>query len=486
MAVPTKKSRKPSAKKSPSTVDAAVESPVVEPPVVEAPEEAAAVSQPAEVEAPPAAPQPTLHQTKRIGLSLGADICWAGSYEEILKRLNLRMELGHRVVDLVTERLTVEPYDLKQPVRYDVVIDRLTHWFHTSREWIKKAVIMDGLYVLNNPWAIQGYEKHTTYAAMMKLGLNVPETWMIPPKERVDHPDVGRLMNAYGRPFDVAEVGRKVGYPCFIKPYDGGAWVGVTRVKNDADLRKAYNESGQRIMHLQASVENYDLFVRTVGIGPQCQVMKYDPTAPLHARYEVAFNFVNGAEEWQLLVDQMMTINSFFGWEFNSCESLRKDGVYYPIDFANACPDFQVTSLHFYFPNLVKDMLRWSIFCAATERKMQMNQDWTPYYAVAKKDLPFRERLSEYARIGRERLEADRFQDFCDQHLGHLDEVVWEFFGTPRAHELVREKVTALFPAHEVDKFTAHYWGLLKFWRRTEADRLAAAGKPVDGRVIGA
>jgi len=29
----------------------------------------------------------------------------------------------------------------------------LTHWYHTSREWIKKAVIMDGLYVFNNPWS---------------------------------------------------------------------------------------------------------------------------------------------------------------------------------------------------------------------------------------------------------------------------------------------------------------------------------------------
>jgi hypothetical protein len=68
------------------------------------------------------------------------------------------------------ERVTIEPFDLRQPCRYDVVLDRLTHWYPTTREWIKKAILMDGLYVLNNPWAVQSMEKHTTYCAMMAAG----------------------------------------------------------------------------------------------------------------------------------------------------------------------------------------------------------------------------------------------------------------------------------------------------------------------------
>jgi hypothetical protein len=68
------------------------------------------------------------------------------------------------------ERVSIEPFDLRQPVEYDVLLDRVTHWYHTSREWIKKAVVMNDLYVLNNPWSIQANEKHTSYAAMMRLG----------------------------------------------------------------------------------------------------------------------------------------------------------------------------------------------------------------------------------------------------------------------------------------------------------------------------
>src|SRR5262245_40154555 len=119
------------------------------------------------------------HVTRRIGLSLGADICWPICYEEILKRLDLAIPMAGDTVRFEVDRVTIEPFDLRQPCKYDVVVDRLTHWYHTSREWIKKSVIMDGLYVFNNPWSVQSMEKHTSYCAMMHLGLPIPTTWMV-------------------------------------------------------------------------------------------------------------------------------------------------------------------------------------------------------------------------------------------------------------------------------------------------------------------
>ncbi len=421
--------------------------------------------------------------TRKIGLSLGADICWPGCYEEIVKRLNLTLPLDGDQVSFEVERVTIEPFHLRQPVKYDVVIDRLTHWYHTTREWIKKAVIMDGLYVLNNPWSLQSMEKHTSYAAMTHLGLPVPETWMVPPKDySPDLNDIKPTLQRYGRLFDLTKVGDALGYPVFMKPYDGGAWVGVTKINDAQQLRAAYEQSGQRVMHVQKAVHPFDVFVRAIGIGPQVWCVRYNPDAPLHARYEVAFNYLS-QDEWQRLTDMCLTINSFFQWEFNSCESLRKDGVFYPIDFANACPDFQVTSLHFHFPIMVKNMIKWSIYCAATKRQFRRTLDWDPYYAVAKKDLSFEDRLKEYAKIAHQRFETDRFVEFCDQHLQNLDEVAWEFFGTERAKEIFRQKVTALFPAHEVEQFTDHYFGLVQFWRKTEVERMKAAKAQRDDRI---
>jgi len=423
--------------------------------------------------------------TRRIGLSLGADICWPICFEEIVSRLGPIRYDGDSV-RLEVERVSIEPFDLRQPVRYDVVIDRLTHWYYTSREWIKKAVIMNDVYVFNNPWSVQSMEKHTAYTAMMRLGLPVPETWMVPPKAYEPTPDLEPTLSRYARPFDLGRIGETLGYPLFMKPYDGGAWRGVSRIDDEARLRSAYEESGKLVMHLQRAVDPFDLFVRVIGLGPQVYPVRYDPAAPLHARYTVDFNFLSG-EEAALLRDMVLTINAFFGWDFNSCEALRgADGTLRPIDFANACPDSQVTSLHYHFPWLVKANVRWSAYCAVTGRRMRHNLDWRPFFEIAARDdLSYREKLAAYGKIARERLDAERFGEFCAEHLAHLDEVAWEFFGSDVARDAVHQKVEALYPAHEVEQFTNHFYGLIQFWRKTERDRLDAARPPAAAEAPG-
>lgn len=402
--------------------------------------------------------------TRNIGLSLGADICWPACYEAIMKRLDLAIPVDGETVSFHVDRVTIEPFDIRQPCKYDLVIDRLTHWYQTSREWIKKIVLMDDVYVYNNPWSIQSMEKQTTYCAMARLGMPVPETWLVPPKEYSEHADLDTTLNRYARLFDLGEIGAEIGYPLFMKPYDGGAWKGVSRIDDEQALREAYDESGTFVMHLQQAIEGFDRFVRCIGLGPQFRLVSYDPAAPLHDRYQVRQHFLS-EEDRSVLEDMTMTINAFFGWDFNSCESLHKDGVWYPIDFANACPDSQVTSLHYHFPWIVMANIRWSTFCAATRRPMRKSLDWEPFFEIQRTSMPFREKLREYARIGHQRMETERFHEFCDSELGHLEEVTREFFATDEARDIVRQKVAALFPEHEVEAFTERFWSRIQQWR---------------------
>ena len=45
-------------------------------------------------------------------------------------------------------------------------------------------------------------------------------------------------------------------------------------------------------MHLQASVEGFDVFARSLSIGAETMVMKFRPDEPMHDRYAVAHDFL--------------------------------------------------------------------------------------------------------------------------------------------------------------------------------------------------
>ncbi len=405
--------------------------------------------------------------TRRIGLSLGADLCWPQCFEDILAELQPQVEVGGEKIQFELDRVSIEPFNLQKPVTYDVIVDRLTHWYHTSREWIKKAVILDGTYVFNNPWSVQSMEKQTAYCAMMRLGMPIPETILVPPKEYETSNDLQPTLERYAKLFDLEELGNALGYPLFMKPYDGGGWVGVNKIDDIGMLREAYDSSGKFVMHLQAAVAPFEQFVRGIGLGPRVHLVSYDPSAPLHERYRQDVDFLDD-DDAQLIRDTTLTINAFFGWDFNSCELLLKEGTWYPIDFANPCPDSQVTSLHVHFPWLVKTKLQWALFCAATKRPFRQNLNWAPFYEIAERDMPYREKLREYAKLADAHFETEKFEDFCKTQLTDLHEVTWNYFGTDRAKDAVRKKVHALFPENEWDEFVDLFWSQIQIWRERE------------------
>ena len=107
-----------------------------------------------------------------------------------------------------------------------------------------------------------------------------------------------------------------------MKPYDGGQWVGVSRIRDSAELHRAYDESGERLMHLQASVEGFDVFARSLSIGAETMVMNFRPDEPMHDRYAVDARLPHARDRATRCSTISRLINAFFRWEFNSCETL--------------------------------------------------------------------------------------------------------------------------------------------------------------------
>jgi hypothetical protein len=402
-------------------------------------------------------------KTHEIGLVLGAEDDWPRAFEAIAARVG-RFEWRGEQHELAVNRVTYEPFDLRYRARYSLVLDRVGWWYLLPREWLKKVALMDDVYLLNNPFTFQAMEKHSAYCAMIRLGLKVPNTWLIPHKQPPWNERFPTTAARYNLPFDLAAVGEEVGYPLFLKPFDGGQWRGVARARDAAELQRRYDESGQQLMHVQAAVDGFDVFARSLSIGAETMVMFFDPDRPIHDRYQVRHDFLT-PEQGREVVTISKVVNAFFRWEFNSCESLVRGSEVSPIDYANASPDVALTSLHYYFPWAISALVRWCAFCVAHGRRMRIDVDTRPWFAIAdREDLSYEEKLREFRRLADEHFDADAYEEFRTGPMAHVDEVAHEWFTGDEFDRVLIETVRTTFPVHEHEQFIAHYRGLLQSW----------------------
>ncbi|MDO5711138.1 MAG: hypothetical protein Q4P32_05280, partial [Micrococcales bacterium] len=243
----------------------------------------------------------------------------------------------------------------------------------------------------------------------------------------------------------------------------GGGWRGVSRVENRDDLHRAYDESGQMLMHLQATVD-YEKFARALTIGAETMVMDFRPEKPMHDRYAVSHDFLSpqaGAECAAI----SRIVNAFFCWEFNSAEMLVAGNEVYPIDYANACPDVALTSLHYYFPWAMTALVRWSTYCVVNGWHGQIDLRTSKYFDIADDpDRTYEDKIAGYLELADAHFENDRYQQWCADYLPHVPEVVHDWVTSSDFDRLLHETVVATYPAHEHEQFLAHFRGLLGLW----------------------
>jgi len=407
-----------------------------------------------------------------IGLLLGTEEDWPRAFEEILRRLGpIKGPGGTRHV-FDSERITIEPFGLRDRPRHHLVIDRLAYWYYVPREWLKKVALMDDVYLLNSPFTFQSMEKHAAYCAMLRLGLKVPETVLVPYKNPVDNARYAYTAARYNQPFDLDAIAQRIGYPLFMKPFDGGAWRGVSRINNPAQLHAAYDQSGEMLMHLQKAIDHYDVFARSLSIGAETMVMRFQPDQPMHQRYTVEHSFLSATAGTEVVTIGRL-VNAFFRWELNSCETLVAGGEVYPIDYANACPDLALTSLHYYFPWAIRALVKWCVFVLVTGRRGKLDTKTGRFFEIA--DAPgasYAEKLGAYRELADAYFECGRYHDFCASSLAHVDEIVLDWIAGPGFDQLLVDTVRSVYPAHEHDQFIAHLRGLLGRWADDESARL--------------
>ena len=396
-----------------------------------------------------------------IGLLLGAEEDWPQAFEQILRFVG-PLEADGTTHHLASERLTIEPFDLVDPVRTGLVIDRLAHWYFHPREWLKKAALVNGTYLLNSPFTFQSMEKHSAYCAMLRLGLHVPKTILVPYKNPVDNHRWTYTSAKYNEPFDLDVLAEEIGYPLYMKPFDGGGWRGVSRVDGPDDLHRAYDESGEMLMHLQATVE-FDHFARALSIGPGDDgdglPARRADAQPLrrHARLPDAVGRQAGGRD---LADRERLLPLGVQLLRDAGQGRRRP----PDRLRERVPRRRGHLLHYYFPWAITALVRWSTYCLVTGRRPNHDLEMDEYFAVADSDRTYDEKLDAYLALADAHFETERYRDWCTSHLGHLDALVAEWVSGADFDRLLVETVQATYPRQEQEKFLAHFRGLVGLW----------------------
>ena len=273
---------------------------------------------------------------KRVGILAGREQTFPDS---IIKSINEKSG-----GDVVAEMVTVGGIRLDEPKKYDVVIDRISHEVPYYRATLKRMAL-EGTYIINNPFWWSADDKFFNFSLAAKIGVAIPKTVLLPQHSYIKDITSESLRNLEF-PIDWQRVIDYVGFPAFLKPFDGGGWKNVSKIHSIEELFTEYNQTRTLCMTLQEGIE-YDHFVRCYCVGKEkVLIMPYDPSKPyLSGMQYVDVDDYLTPELHARVEKDVITICTALGYDLNTVEFAIKDGVPYAIDFMNPAPDAELASV---------------------------------------------------------------------------------------------------------------------------------------------
>jgi len=309
----------------------------------------------------------------KIGLLCGREYSFPPAF---IDRVN-QLGAAHGIT---AEFLSLTGTKMGEPSGYKVIVDRISHEVEYFRAYLKHAVL-EGAYVINNPFWWTADDKFFNYSIAQKLGVAVPKTVVLPQKGYAADIDLTpESLHNLGYPIDWDGLLDYVGRPAILKPYSGGGWKHVYKVENKADLIAAYDGTAPYCMTLQQFI-HFDQYVRCFTFGKtDITPVAYDPH---QRRYLVDHNYLS-AELGARIVRDAQTLNNALGYEMNTIEFAVQDGVPYAIDFLNPAPDFERDRITpFYFDMCVQKMAEMVIDRALNGRPQQTWPRWAQMTGLA-------------------------------------------------------------------------------------------------------
>jgi len=315
---------------------------------------------------------------KKIGIIFGMENTFPPA---LVEKIN-----GMKVDGVTAEFVKLGGVKMAEPSGYRVIIDRISQDIDFYRSYLKNAAL-SGTIVINNPFWWTADDKFFNYALATKLGVAIPPTVILPHNR---HPPgtTDQSMRNLVFPLNWEEIFDYVGFPSFLKPYDGGGWKNVYQVHSAEEFFKAYNESGDLCMTLQRAVKFKEYFRCYVVGQEKVHIMQYDPRAPHHERYvknppPIDPKLLERVEKDARALCQAL------GYDLNTVEFAVEDGVPYAIDFMNPAPDADVHSVgRDNFDWVVNAVAELAVKKALSEENPERELRWAAFLAGEKAAKP--------------------------------------------------------------------------------------------------
>jgi glutathione synthase/RimK-type ligase-like ATP-grasp enzyme len=302
---------------------------------------------------------------KKIGILFGQESTFPQAF---IDRINEKKEKG-----ITAEAVQIDKLIQADAPPYAVILDRISQDVPFYRGYLRNAAIC-GTAVLNNPFWWSADEKFFNNSLAVMVGVPVPNTVLLPSKEMPPDTNANSFRNlSY---LDWESIFAYVGFPAYMKPFDGGGWKNVYKLHNREEFFQAYDETGHHVMMLQEEIVFTEYFRCYCLGGKDVRIMQYEPRNPFHLRYvkdgaPLAKKLLATVKEYTIRLNQAL------GYDFNTVEFAVRDGVPYAIDFCNPAPDADINSVgQENFDWVVETAAKMAISRAKAHREGAENLTW--------------------------------------------------------------------------------------------------------------
>ncbi|MBV8253442.1 MAG: hypothetical protein JO154_12615 [Chitinophaga sp.] len=270
---------------------------------------------------------------KKIGILFGQENTFPQAFVDAINRKN--------PPGIFAEFVTIDKVLQGEAAGYAVIIDRISQDVPFYRAYLKNAAA-SGTAVINNPFWWSADDKFFNNALAEKIGVRVPRTALLPSFQLPDNTSDKSFRNLI-YPLSWNAIFDYVGFPAYLKPFDGGGWKNVFRLNDKQEFYNIHQETGQLVMMLQEEID-FTSYYRCYCIGGKhVHIMPYNPRHQHHERYHADFDTP------QAVLDEItrdtLALNQHLGYDFNTVEFAVRGDVPYAIDFCNPAPDADIHSI---------------------------------------------------------------------------------------------------------------------------------------------